>query len=113
MPEFEIAGDQPIVELNEGQIVKAVKYLDSSKQKTSDGTMDVAAQFKALKDKGLNTEALRLVMKLRKLDAAKASDFIEQLCWLAEVLGLNKQLELFREDGVRSTVGTEAPAPLH
>lgn len=105
MTTFSMSADQPIIDLEEDKILKAVKSLDTASQKSSDQTMDVAAQYKALKDKGINTKALKLVLGLRKLDAAKSSDFIEQLCWLAELLGLNKQLELFREDGDRAPAG--------
>ena len=77
------------------------KEIGSLKQTTDDATMAHAQAWKDAEEAGVHKAALKFVLKLKKQDAAKATDFQNHFDFYAEVLGLNDQLDMLAQETER------------
>ena len=67
---------------DDNKVLRAIKKIETLKQELADAQMAVASEYKAAGDNELNTAALKLIVKLRKMDEQKAAifmqDFVDQ-----------------------------------
>ncbi len=87
------------------------------KQALDDARMDHAQAWKDVEEAGIHKAALKHVLKLKGQAETKTRDFQTHAEAYADILGLNKQLELFDQaqetEARQESVGkaSEAPPP--
>ena len=74
------------------------KNICTLRQDLDDARMAHATAWKEAKEDGIHKGALRHVLKLKGQGAAKTRDFQTHVEAYAEIVGLNRQLELFDQE---------------
>ena len=72
-----------------------IQRLETAIQNKNDMVTEHASEWKNAKGKGVNNEALKLALKLKKQDSSKTADFLRAFDAYCDVMGLRTQTDLF------------------
>ena len=81
--------DTPTDEFN-----SIIQRLDTAIQNKNDMVTEHASEWKNAKDKGINNEALKLCLKLKKQDASKTADFLRAFDAYSDAMGIRSQMDM-------------------
>lgn len=88
-----------LVSMTREGFAKIMRELKDEHDAADEAAMSVASAYKAVKKRGINLEALRLVRKLSTLDnPAKIQSFLADFDRLRELAGFDDQQQLFEDD---------------
>lgn len=87
---------------------KLVGNISEAGQKKDDAGMTYASCWKSMKDRGVNTDPLKVVLRLRKQDERKSAAWIRSFMEFVAYFGLLDQQELPLEQPAKPTAGAVA-----
>lgn len=93
--EDELGLDTPDVRASD--VKRYLKEVSEAKQAIADAQMENARLQKAAKKAGINTEAIKILLKLQSQDKSKSKVYLSHLFYYARVANLWGQLDLFEE----------------
>lgn len=79
------------------QFDSIVLRLESAIQNKNDMVTEHASEWKNAKSKGVNNEALKLCLKLKKQDQSKTADFLRAFDAYTDAMGIRSQTDLFEQ----------------
>lgn len=109
--ETKIAGMEPV------KLDRLVASIKRARQAKDDANTAHASIWKEAKDAGCHTEALKLALKLDKMEDDKRNDFLRSFDQLRGHLGLNRALDMFDQVGAEVSIAADSdkaspgPAP--
>lgn len=99
-----IAGVEPV------KLDRFITDIKRAVQEKNDATTNHASLWKQAKDAGVHTEALKLALRLDRMEDDKRNDFLRSLDQLRRYMGLDRALDLFDGDGDSGVAARETGA---
>ena len=83
-----------VYDTDAGEFDSILQRLNTAIQNKNDMVAEHASEWKNAKDKGINNEAMKLCLKLKKQDSSKTADFMRAFDAYCDVMNLRTQMDM-------------------